>query len=341
MTTRETSAEIEEAATAWLARLDRAPLGSEEEQALQGWLAGDTRRLGAFARAQATMLRLEPARALGDCYDPDAFLRNAGADGPDLHDEPPSRLTRRRLLQMGGGGAALGMLGAGYFFSRSAAVDYTSAGETIRRVALEDGSVIHLNVASAITVRFTPEARLVMLKTGEVLFDVARDATRPFIVQVGQTSLRALETVFSVRRQMGAAVRVMVRKGLVEVRRGSGEGPALDLRANMLAQVDEDRSVPLRIDRIDQGDHGVGGGADNGLSWLEGKLTFRGTRLADAAEEFARYNGDRTILLDPSLRDHRISGAFAADDPDGFAQAVATSYGLRVEHGGKAIRILP
>jgi transmembrane sensor len=41
------------------------------------------------------------------------------------------------------------------------------------------------------------------------------------------------------------------------------------------------------------------------------------------------------------LRAHRISGAFAAKDPEGFARAVAMSYGLRVEHEGGAIRILP
>jgi transmembrane sensor len=41
------------------------------------------------------------------------------------------------------------------------------------------------------------------------------------------------------------------------------------------------------------------------------------------------------------LRAHRISGAFAAKDPEGFARAVAMSYGLRVEHEGGAIRICP
>jgi hypothetical protein len=45
---------------------------------------------------------------------------------------------------------------------------------------------------------------------------------------------------------MGAAVRVMVQKGRVELRRG--EGPMLDLRANMLAQVDDDQAVPLRVE---------------------------------------------------------------------------------------------
>jgi transmembrane sensor len=109
----------------------------------------------------------------------------------------------------------------------------------------------------------------------------------------------------------------------------------LRLHQNMLAQVDEDRAVPLRVEGIDHAQ------LDSGLSWLEGKLTFRGTRLDDAADEFARYNAQSLLQVDPALRGHRISGAFDAHDPQGFAQAVATSYGLRVERDGETIRLLP
>jgi transmembrane sensor len=65
MTTRETSAEIEEAASAWAARIDRGALEPGEQAGLESWLAGDMRRLGAFARAQAMMVRLDSAQALG------------------------------------------------------------------------------------------------------------------------------------------------------------------------------------------------------------------------------------------------------------------------------------
>lgn len=323
MTTRETSAEIEEAASAWAARIDRAMLEPGEQAALESWLAGDMRRLGAFARAQAMMVRLDSAQALGPSYDPEHFREAVPVPAP----------TRRRFLQMGGAVAACGALGAGFLLSRPAALDYASRTGQVRRLALADGTVIHLNSASAIEVRFSDKARMVLLKAGEALFEVAQDTGRPFIVMAGKTSLRALDTVFSVRRQMGAAVRVMVQKGTVELRRG--EGPMLDLRANMLAQVDDDQAVPLRVEGIDHAD------VDSGLSWLEGNLTFRAARLDDAADEFARYNGADVLQIDPSLRAHRISGAFAAKDPEGFARAVAMSYGLRVEHEGGAIRILP
>jgi transmembrane sensor len=344
MATRETSAEIEQAACAWAARLDRAALGMDEQQALDAWLAGDMRRLGAFARAQAMMVRLDSARALGPSYDPQAFLAQAPEDMAEEHAPQPAappiphaphRPTRRGLLAGGGAALAAAAAGGAFLLYRPPTLDFVSDAGKTRRIALADGSVIHLNAASSIEVRFTQDTRTVLLKAGEALFDVAREPARPFIVLVGQTSLRAFDTVFSVRRQMGSAVRVMVQRGTVELRRSLGKAPPLELHENMLAQVDDDMAVPLRVDRVDHAD------VDSGLSWLEGNLTFRGARLDDAADEFARYNGGEVLDIDPSLRGHRISGAFAANDPEGFARAVATSYGLRVTREGKTIHILP
>jgi transmembrane sensor len=87
-------------------------------------------------------------------------------------------------------------LWAGFLLSRPAALDYVSQAGQVRRLALADGTVIHLNSASAIEVRFSDKARMVLLKAGEALFEVAQDTGRPFIVMAGKTSLRALDTVF-------------------------------------------------------------------------------------------------------------------------------------------------
>jgi transmembrane sensor len=56
--------EIDSAAARWAARLDRG-LSPDEEHDLQVWLLGDTRRLGAFAKARAVLARTERAIALG------------------------------------------------------------------------------------------------------------------------------------------------------------------------------------------------------------------------------------------------------------------------------------
>lgn len=338
MTTRETSAEIEEAASIWVARIDRAPLRQDETAQLDSWLAGDMRRLGALARLQATMVRTEAACALGPGFDPEDFLQSPPQ--PPLQPLPQSSaISRRRLLRYGGGAlATAGAAAAGLVLWAPGQASYTAPVGEMKRIRLSDGSFVSLNTASVIKVNFTDQLRQVTLVGGEALFEVARDvvgqgALRPFVVIVGKTTLEAADTAFSVRRQMGAAVRVMVKRGRLEMRRGSAA--AMMLNAGMLAQVDEDPTVPLRIDSIDQAD------MDSGLSWLQGNLSFRSVRLDVAAQEFARYDADTVIAVDPLLREHRITGAFAARDSEGFAQAVAISYGLRLERAGRTIRLLP
>ena len=52
---RETSADIDDAAATWAARLDGEPLTADETHILETWLAGDPRRRGALARAMAVL----------------------------------------------------------------------------------------------------------------------------------------------------------------------------------------------------------------------------------------------------------------------------------------------
>src|SRR3546814_10056817 len=58
---------------------------------------------------------------------------------------------------------------------------------------------------------------LITLEEGEAWFQVAHDAHRPFVVDVGSVRIRAVGTAFSVRRNP-EGVDVMVTEGVVETR---------------------------------------------------------------------------------------------------------------------------
>ena len=49
---------------------------------------------------------------------------------------------------------------------------------------------------------WTPDQRLVRLNQGEALFDVAKDPTRPMVVEVADKRVTAVGTEFSVRRDL-------------------------------------------------------------------------------------------------------------------------------------------
>jgi transmembrane sensor len=85
----------------------------------------------------------------------------------------------------------------------------TGIGER-RLITLKDGSTIDLNSRSKVRVSFSDRERDVEFLEGQALFSVARDASRPFIVSVGKTAVRAVGTQFDVyRRSSGTTVTVV------------------------------------------------------------------------------------------------------------------------------------
>jgi transmembrane sensor len=75
------------------------------------------------------------------------------------------------------------------------------------------------------------------------------------------------------------------------------------------------------------------------LAWREGMLSFGGELLGDAVRDFDRYGSVRIVVADPALARQRITGLFKANDPRGFATAIAASFGGVVESQGDVIRI--
>src|SRR3546814_13921532 len=72
-----------------------------------------------------------------------------------------------------------------------------------RIVKLEDGSRVSMDQATLIKVHFEGDSRNVSLNEGQARFQVAHDSDRPFIVDAGRRSVRALGTDFNVDRNHG------------------------------------------------------------------------------------------------------------------------------------------
>lgn len=325
MSKRETSAEIDAVAAEWAVRTDHAPLGPEEEAALDAWMAEDVRHFGAYARACAVLAQARRAKALGPGFD-------SAADAISTLPEEAPAVSRRRALMIGGSAAAAAAVGfaGGLAWLGWGETVQTRRGE-IRLVPLADGSTMTLNTASRVEIAYDDSRRLVRLIEGEALFDVAKDKARPFVVEAGHTSVRALGTSFTVRRTEGQSVKVLVREGVVAV-----SGPAVraqvpvQLPANTKAELAPAALEPVRTASVSPAE------VTRALAWREGMLAFEDLPLEQAVAEFARYSNTRITIADPAVAQETITGLFAANNPAGFAQAAATSLGLRVdEHPGE------
>ena len=78
---------------------------------------------------------------------------------------------------------------------------YTTDTAEQRTVTLEDGSRIELNARSRLRVTYSKSSRTVELYDGQALFQVVKDASRPFLVKSGEATVRAVGTQFDVHRK--------------------------------------------------------------------------------------------------------------------------------------------
>jgi transmembrane sensor len=322
---RETSSRIDDAAADWAARIDRGALDGGEQAAFDAWCASDRRCLGAYARAQAVLASMDRAQALGAGYSFDHRRPEPAASDPAFHPRQPWRAASALVACF----VAM-VLWLVPPWTSDPAVS-TVKGE-IRQLPLPDGSSVTLNTATAIQTRFDAHQRVMELVRGEALFDVAKDPKRPFQVQAGELTVKAIGTSFTVRRVPGKAVQVVVREGVVEVLHASSAQPLrvvqnqlveLAPRAVAAGRAPVQRTItPQRVARE--------------LSWREGLLSFEGATLAQAAAEFEHYSDLRIVIVEPELASKTITGLFAANNPAGFARAAAAVFGAQVnEHAGE------
>src|SRR5207244_2744250 len=86
------------------------------------------------------------------------------------------------------------------------------------RQLLSDGSVVELNARAEIESNFTDSQRNVRLVRGEALFSVAKDHSRPFVVQVGPITVKAVGTAFNIRHSP-KQIEILVTEGRIAIER--------------------------------------------------------------------------------------------------------------------------
>ncbi|MBD9657594.1 FecR domain-containing protein [Pseudomonas sp. PDM12] len=194
--------------------------------------------------------------------------------------------------------------------------DVATAPGEVRTVELEDGSILTLNGATALDWTLGDGRRTVRLYRGEVDLQVAKDASRPFIVEAGPARIRVTGTRFDVDYD-GRDVVLAVTEGQVQ---------ASDAASQPLA-VGANQQVHWRADRIQQVQPLD---ARQQLAWQRGKLVFRAQPLSEVFAALEHSQRQRVIFLDDSVRELKVTGVFAHDDPQAVLRAIESNLPVRL-----------
>ena len=329
------SAGMEREAAAWVLRRDRGLTAAEQDEFLQ-WLAADPRHGACFSHHRRSWDRLDRLSQ----WRPEHSLR----PNPDLLAPPPRRVSWMFPLALAAAAAVAVALYVRWPRATDTREDTPLAVSVapIEERLLADGSRITLNQSAAVAVDFTPGERLVRLVSGEAHFEVAKNPSRPFIVDAGGVRVRAVGTAFDVRLN-SAAVAVLVTEGRVQVNgpahvppaAGRGQGASENVAAVPILEAGQRAVVslspagpppqvaalsPVEMNRL--------------LAWQPRLLDFTATPLSEIVAEFNRHNRVQIRIAGPDLAALRISASFRSDNIAGFVRLLEASFGARAERRG-------
>lgn len=227
-----------------------------------------------------------------------------------LSPSPPSAATRprrTRLRRTAMAAALLLGLGIGMHAMWPQSGQYVAAHGAPRSFELPDGTLVHLNAESALSMRFGPLHRYVELARGQASFTVA-DERRPFAVHAAGLQVLDIGTTFDVSLQREQA-RIGVTEGRVRIFSGEGEGEGrllVDLPAGQRARIDyRDHAVSVSHEDV-----------DTMTAWWKRRIVFRDEPLRDVADQFNRLNAIRLHVDDDAAGSLRLTGNLSADDLD-------------------------
>lgn len=343
------TAAIQDAALHWVLERDEgfAPGRAAEFAA---WCASDPRHREAVLRAEAGLGILHALPDAGPAVQA-RLARTPTAPTPTR--EPgtvvpfPRSRVRKASLWVAGIAAAItvGVLIPGKRPVLAPEVapshHFVTDSHTIRRhLALEDGSVLHLNAASDLHVQLSAHERNVSLEKGEAHFAVAPDPERPFVVRAGGLTIRAVGTAFDVRTT-GSSVEVIVHEGKVDIR---PDATATPQSSNLPVSTSAASSLLSAGERI-RADAGQlqpvepinADGLQAALAWHGGAATFAGVPLRDVVERFNRHNTVKLAITDSQLAARRISGTFSLDRIDALVHLLEQEGDVAVDRSREGV----
>jgi transmembrane sensor len=341
------SREIDEQARAWVIELDDESPCEGRLAELRAWLGRSPLHRRAFERAASTWRSMdcltqvlkEKAVVAHDGVPRAPGVRETSAPAPKLGRVRTAILSAAAVLVLIGVVTSATLL----WHPRATAVTsstYATATGEVTTIALSDGSTIHLNTASRVTVTYAHNVRVLQLVTGEAYFEVAPSTQRPFIVYAGRFSVRALGTAFAVH-MLDSGVDLTVTQGQVEL--ASFKTPPPDVAGAVAGGVGlpENEAGETRY-AVSRGQHVTvsanvrlieqidAEGIEKRLAWRDGALIFNDDPLKDVVAEIGRYTSTRIVIADPSIRDVKIGGYFKVQDINSILGTLQENFGLDV-----------
>lgn len=194
------------------------------------------------------------------------------------------------------------------------------------KAVLPDGTQVWLNADSRIVYQdnFKGAVREVQL-TGEALFDVVKDPSRPFVIHAGPIDIHVLGTRFNIRSYpQEKKIETLLLRGAIEVTVRNQHNRKILLRPNEKLSVPNDSILhalsyargkerfKMAADSIFLGKGHFERSDSSNIEtlWAHDKLAFEGEPLEMVAVDLERWYNAKVIIRNDKLKSLRFTGVF-------------------------------
>jgi transmembrane sensor len=220
-----------------------------------------------------------------------------------------------------------------------------------RQFRLSDGSIVHLNASSRVTLDLNPHSREIWLE-GEAYFEVAKDAARPFIVHAAAMNIHALGTAFNVKAYPGDVhYETTLLEGAVEVYLDKTPHHKIRLRPYEKVAYDNNHAITspekkLEIKQVISKAVIAKATALPAIdstvmetAWVSNRLQFESLNFEQLATMLERWYGVKIIFRNDNVKRYVFSGSFASETVTQALQALQLTEDFHFDNNGTQIII--
>jgi transmembrane sensor len=186
--------QIAQQAAEWVVLLSDEAIDAAHHAQFQQWLALSPKHQAAYTRLQNLIDELGEVRT----YCPDQASARRMIDQSLSMQHPMLAQLKKTMLVLGLMSASVLMMALLYAPASYWLADQHNTSQSWQKHTLSDQSQIQLAGKTAINLQFGPHLRKIELLQGNIMIDVAKDPTRPLVVETRHGVVQALGTRFIV-----------------------------------------------------------------------------------------------------------------------------------------------
>ena len=195
------------------------------------------------------------------------------------------------------------------------------------QITLADGTKVWLNAGSELSypIKFNGNKRIVNLK-GEAYFEVAKNPSKPFVVESNKQTIEVLGTHFNINDYEGGESQVTLIEGKVQVES--------DKKSNKILTPGQQSSVKngkMSIRNVDVNEY---------IAWKNGEFTFNDEGLDKAMDKIKRWY-DLDIEVKESAKNIHLWGSIqrTSSFADVLKLIKLTNKNLKIDIDGKKVTV--